>query len=116
MHNKGVTVLKDLDQVLQLLLTFRKERNWEQFHTPENLSKSIVLESTELLLNYQWGSDHANIENVKEEVSDIFSYLLLLCHDLQIDLLEETKKKIEKNKQKYPVNKVYGQSKKYNHL
>lgn len=107
---------KDLQELIIKLEQFREERNWKQFHTPENLSKSIVLEATELLENYQWGNDHADINNVKEEVADIFGYLLLLCNDLSIDLLEETNKKIEQNKKKYPVDKSFGSSKKYNKL
>lgn len=107
---------KEILEILEELLDFRKRRDWKQFHTPENLSKSIVIEATELLENYQWGSDHADINNVKEEVADIFGYLLLLCNDLDIDLLNETKKKIVKNNEKYPVEKAYGNSKKYTKL
>ena len=105
-----------MNEVLELLKKFRRDRNWEQFHTPENLAKSITIEATELLENYQWGNDHADMDNVKEEVADIFSYLLLFCDGLDIDLLEETKKKISKNIVKYPVDKAYGSSKKYNKL
>lgn len=107
---------RQLDEIVKELLAFRKERNWEQFHTPENLSKSIIIEASELLENYQWGSDHADIDNVKEELADIFGYMLLLSHDLDIDLIEETLKKIQKNHEKYPVDKAYGTSKKYNKL
>ena len=98
------------------LLTFRDERNWKQFHTAENLAKSISIEANELLENYQWGSQNADIDNIKEEVADIFGYLLLLCDELNIDLLDVTKKKIEINKQKYPKNKAFGKSTKYNKL
>ncbi len=108
--------MNDYKNIIEQLTKFRDDRNWKQFHTPENLSKSIVLEATELLENYQWGSDHADMENVKEEVADIFSYLLLLCDVLDVDLLEATKDKIKKNIEKYPVDKAYGKSKKYNKL
>jgi len=108
--------MNEMKEVLELLKDFRKERNWEQFHTSENLAKSIVIEATELLENFQWGLDPLDIDNVKEEVADIFSYLLLFCDGLNIDILEETKKKIVKNKLKYPVDKAYGSSKKYNKL
>lgn len=104
---------KELQEILNRLLKFRDERNWKQFHTPENLAKSISIEANELLENYQWGSQNADIENIKEEVADIFGYLLLLCEELKIDLISETNKKIEKNANKYPKEKAFGNSKKY---
>lgn len=107
---------KDLQEILNKLIKFRDERNWKQFHTPENLAKSISIEANELLENYQWGSQNADLENIKEEVADIFGYLLLLCESLEIDLIEVTNIKIQKNKEKYPVDKAYGNSKKYSKL
>ena len=71
--------IKEIKDLLDKLKKFREDRNWNQFHTPENLAKSITIEASELLENYQWGSDHADLDNVKEEVADIFGYLLLLC-------------------------------------
>ena len=108
--------MKELIGILEKLIEFRDERNWKQFHTAENLAKSISIEANELLENYQWGSQNADIDNIKEEVADIFGYLLLLCDELNIDLLDVTKKKIEINKQKYPKNKAFGKSTKYNKL
>jgi NTP pyrophosphatase (non-canonical NTP hydrolase) len=102
--------------ILDQLLQFREERNWKQFHTPENLAKSISIEANELLENYQWGSQHADITNIKEEVADIFGYLLLLCDSLEIDLFDVTTDKIKKNKAKYPIDKSYGNSRKYSKL
>ena len=109
-------MVNDLKQILERLIKFRDERNWKQFHTPENLAKSISIEANELLENYQWGSENADIENVKEEVADVFGYILLLCEELNIDLIKETYKKIDKNIQKYPIDKAYGLSKKYTKL
>ena len=80
------------------------------------MAKSISIEANELLENYQWGSENADIDNIKEEVADIFGYILLLCKELEIDLLDVTNKKIELNKQKYPKNKAFGKSTKYNKL
>ena len=108
--------MSEMKDVLKKLNSFRDERNWSQFHTAENLAKSISIEASELLENYQWGNDHADINNVKEEVADIFSYLLMFCDTLDIDLVEESMKKIKKNEEKYPINKAYGNSKKYNKL
>jgi NTP pyrophosphatase (non-canonical NTP hydrolase) len=109
-------LVDDLKQILDRLIKFRDERNWKQFHTPENLAKSISIEANELLENYQWGSDNADIENIKEEVADVFGYILLLCEELDIDLIKETNQKIDKNIEKYPIDKAYGKSKKYNKL
>ena len=108
--------MKELKELLEKLIKFRDDRNWKQFHTPENLAKSISIEANELLENYQWGSENADIENIKEEVADIFGYLLLFCNELDIDLFEVTKKKIELNSKKYPKEKAFGNSKKYNKL
>jgi NTP pyrophosphatase (non-canonical NTP hydrolase) len=107
---------KELKEILEKLLKFRDDRNWKQFHSPENLAKSISIEANELLENYQWGDQNADIKNIKEEVADIFGYLLLYCNEMDIDLVEETKKKISKNSKKYPKDKAYGNSKKYTKL
>lgn len=107
---------KELQDILDKLIKFRDERNWKQFHTPENLAKSISIEANELLENYQWGSQNADIENIKEEVADIFGYLLLICEELKIDLIDETNNKINRNSTKYPIKKAFGKSVKYNKL
>ena len=109
-------ILKELKDILNKLIKFRDERNWKQFHTTENLAKSISIEASEILENYQWGSQNADINNIKEEVADIFGYLLLLCEELNIDLISVTNNKIEENSKKYPVDKAFGKSKKYNKL
>jgi len=104
---------KELKEILDKLIKFRDERNWKQFHTPENLAKSISIEANELLENYQWGSENADIENIKDEVADIFGYLLLLCDEFDIDLIDVANKKVIKNSLKYPIDKSFGNSKKY---
>jgi NTP pyrophosphatase (non-canonical NTP hydrolase) len=108
--------MNDLKQLLDRLIKFRDERNWKQFHTPENLAKSISIEANELLENYQWGKENADIENIKEEVADVLGYILLLCEELNIDLIKESNNKIDKNIEKYPIDKAYGLSKKYTKL
>ena len=108
--------MKEINDILTKLIKFRDERNWKQFHTPENLAKSISIEANELLENYQWGSENADIDNIKEEVADIFGYILLLCEELDIDLISVTNNKIKQNQDKYPIDKAYGNSKKYNKL
>lgn len=105
-----------MKNITEKLIKFRNDRNWQQFHTPENLSKSIVLEAAELLENYQWESGKENIENVKEELADIVGYCLLLCEHYGFDLETIMNEKIDKNEKKYPVSKSYGKSDKYNKI
>jgi len=109
-------LMNEIKELLNKHIKFRDDRNWKQFHTPENLAKSISIEASELLENYQWGSRSADIENIKEEVADIFGYLLLFCDSLDIDLLDVANKKVIKNSEKYPIEKSYGKSTKYNKL
>lgn len=101
------TLIKDI-------LKFRDDRNWKQFHTPENLSKSIVLEAAELLENFQWGDKYADIDNIKEELADIFIYGLLLAEHYGFDFKEIIEEKLKKNNKKYPIEHSKGNAKKYN--
>jgi NTP pyrophosphatase (non-canonical NTP hydrolase) len=101
-----------MKEIIEKLLKFRNERDWEQFHTPENLSKSIVIEAGELLENFQWGNEFAKCDNIKEEVADVMIYCLLLCEKMNFDVKEIINEKIDSNTQKYPVNKSKGNAKK----
>ncbi|MBI4689663.1 MAG: nucleotide pyrophosphohydrolase [Nitrospirae bacterium] len=115
---------KDLRTILEMLLKFRRERDWEQFHRPKELAISIVLEAAELLEEFQWKTDdeikkyleEGGLELVKEEVADIAIYILLLSNDLGIDLIKAIKEKLKKNEDKYPVEKSRGNAKKYDKL
>jgi len=115
----------NLQAALGELLEFRRERDWEQFHTPKNLSMSIAIEAAELMEHFQWKSegearDYLNneggIDMVKEEIADIAAYLLLLSYDLGIDLNRTIINKVAKNRQKYPVEKSRGRHSKYTEL
>lgn len=105
-----------MKEVINQLIKFRDDRNWKQFHTPENLSKSIVLEAAELLENFQWGSNTFNVGNIKEELADIMTYCLLMCDYYGLDVEDIIVEKMKANEQKYPVEKAYGKSEKYNKL
>ena len=105
-----------MEDIIKRLRKFRDERNWAQFHTPGNIAKSIVLESAELLENYQWDHVEPNIDNVKDELADIFTYCLMLSDHYGFDLKTILNKKIDKNEKKYPSSKAYGKSDKYNKL
>lgn len=108
-------------QLGEQLLEFRKERDWEQFHTPKELAIALVLEASELLEMFQWKRDHELLELsggpkqelLLEEVADIATYLFYLCHDLGIDLNAAVGSKLTKNRIKYPADKVRGCAKKY---
>jgi len=112
------------DQILNLtqlegqLKQFAQERDWEQFHTPKNLAMALSVEAAELLELFQWDKegvefDGKRLQRVGEELSDILVYLLRLTHVLNINLPEALEQKMQQNAQKYPVDKVKGQSKKY---
>jgi len=102
-----------MDKIIERLKKFRKDRNWEQFHTPENLSKSIIIEASELLENFQWGSKEIDLKNVKEELADIMAYVLLLCDHYDLDIKQIMNDKIDINEKKYPIEKEFGKSTKY---
>lgn len=100
------------DELKRKLANFTKERDWDQFHSPENLAKSIVIEAAELLEHFQWDGD-ADLEGVKEELADVLIYSELLAQKYNLDTDEIVEIKISKNEEKYPVDKAKGSSKKY---
>ena len=102
-----------IEELKQRIKKFNNDRDWEQFHSPDNLAKSINIEAGELLECFQWLSDEYDIENVKDEMADIYVYLLDLADKLNIDLIDITNSKMDKNEAKYPVEKAKGNAKKY---
>ena len=105
------------------LLAFRTERDWEQFHTPRNISASICIEASELLEIFQWAKDEdlkdiveARREEVEFEVADLVMLLSYFCHDHNIDIEDVLRRKMIINKKKYPVEKSRGVSTKYDRL
>ena len=103
------------------ILKFRRDRDWEKFHTPRNIAISISLEAAELLENFQWQIGEEPLtaeikERASKEMADIFIYLLSMSHDLGIDLIETATKKLEESQSRYPVEKSKGSSKKYTEL
>jgi NTP pyrophosphatase (non-canonical NTP hydrolase) len=101
--------------VLDTLKAFVAEREWAQFHTPENLAKSITIEAGELLECYQWGAD-ADPKRVKEELADVLTYCLLLADRVGLDPDKIVLEKLEVTRAKYPVDKARGSSTKYDQL
>ena len=105
-----------MDEVIKRLIKFRDDRNWKQFHTPNNLAKSIAIESSELLINYQFDDYYFDMENVKDELADIMAYCLMLSDHYGLDIKTIMNEKIDKNEKKYPIDKAFGKANKYNDL
>jgi len=102
------------------LREFAEQRDWDQFHSPKNLSMALNVEAAELLEHFQWltesqssSLDSDTLDEVADEIADIQVYLIRLADKLGVDIVAATEAKIEKNAAKYPADKVRGQSKKY---
>ena len=107
-------------ETINQILKFRDDRDWKQFHNPKDLAISISLEASELLEVFQWcGADTSSnnkIEEIKEELADVVNYCVLMADACGLDLDEIVQTKIEKNNEKYPVEKSKGKSDKYDKL
>lgn len=95
---------------------FTSDRDWEQFHTPSNLAKSISIEAGELLECFQWNDTDFDIEHVKEELADVLVYCQNMLDELGLDADEIINEKMDKNEAKYPVEKAKGSAVKYDKL
>ena len=105
-----------MEEIIEKIEKFNKERDWDQFHSPENLAKSISIESAELLECFLWDSSNYDLEDVKEELADVINNCLQLAIVLKLDPKQIILDKMEKNAKKYPVDKSKGNSTKYNKL
>lgn len=105
-----------MKKIMEEIKEFNEERDWDKFHSPENLAKSISIEAGELLECFQWNGESYNKEDVYEELADVFTYCIQLAMKLNIDPEEIILKKLEKTRKKYPVEKAKGVSTKYNKL
>ena len=97
-----------MEKALTEIIKFNEERDWDQFHSPENLAKSIAIEAGELLECFQWGPDY--------ELADVMNYCLLMSDKLGVDAETIILQKLEQNRKKYPVEKAKGKSTKYDQL
>lgn len=104
-----------MKEVLERIKKFRDDRDYKQFHTPENLAKSISIEAGELLEHFQWNNQFDK-DQVCEELADVMVYCLHMADALEVDYKEIIMQKMDKNEQKYPVEKARGTSKKYTEL
>ena len=109
--------MSEINKITEALLSFRNERDWEQFHNPKDLSIALSIEANELLELFLWKKpEDANLEKVKEELADVFAYAFLIAEKYNLNVEEIVLDKIKKNGEKYPVEKAKGKSDKYDQL
>lgn len=108
--------MDSLEELKSKIQKFVDEREWNQYHTPSNLAKSITIEASELLECFQWSDNDYDLNQVKEELADVFNYCIQLASVLNLDIRQIILDKMEKNTQKYPVDKCLGKSTKYDKL
>ena len=115
--------MSELKTLTKKVVAFRDERDWKQFHNPKDLALSLMLESAELLEIFQWKDAAATQQAastqkaaLSDELADVLYYILLMAHDLQIDLPQALIAKLGKNAEKYPTEKAKGSNKKYTEL
>ena len=115
--------MTDLEELQATIVRFRDERNWQQFHKPKDLAISLVLEATEFLEHFQWKTEEEVKKHLKEhgnevsdELIDTLYWVLLIAHDLGVDITKAFERKMAKNAIKYPVKKATGNHSKYTEL
>ena len=105
-----------MEELMKEIKIFNEERDWDKFHSPVNLAKSIAIEAGELLECFQWDAENYNKQEVCEELADVFTYCIQMAMKLNLDPKEIILRKLDKTKKKYPVEKAKGVSTKYNKL
>jgi dCTP diphosphatase len=115
--------MNEIEDIIKRINKFRDARDWRQFHNPKDVALSLVLEASEVLEHFQWRNEEelrgylkANKDALSDELADVLYWVLLLSHDLGIDIQKAFSKKMKKNAQKYPVKKAKGTSVKYKKL
>jgi len=115
--------MSDIKKLTGKIIKFRDERDWKQFHNPKDVALSLVLEAGEVVEHFQWRNKEeidkyieTNKADIGEELADVLYWVLLMSHDLKIDILDALDKKIKKNEDKYPLEKTKGKHIKYNKL
>ena len=103
-------------ETIERIRKFTEDREWDQFHSPSNLAKSIVIEAAELLECFQWSDEEYDLQHVKEELADVMVYCQNLLDKLDLDADEIINMKMTQNEAKYPVDKAKGKSDKYDQL
>lgn len=104
------------EETLNRIRRFTEDRDWDQFHTPANIAKSLVIESAELLECFQWNDRDYDLGEVKEELADVIVYCVNMLDKLDLDADEIINAKMDQNEKKYPVEKARGSAVKYDKL
>ena len=109
--------MSDLEELRQAIAKFTQERDWDQFHNGKDLALALSIEAAELNEAFLWkDASKVNVDKVKEELADIFNYAILIADKYDLDIKQIILDKLQKNAEKYPVDKAYGSAKKYNEL
>jgi len=115
--------MTDLEELQRKIVEFRDQRNWKQFHNPKDLAISLSLEASELLEHFQWKTPEEiekhladNKDDVADELADVLYWILLIANDMEIDVMEASKRKLAENIAKYPIEKSKNSHKKYTEL
>ena len=115
--------MPNIKELTKKIIAFRDARDWKQFHNAKDLAISLTLEASEVLEHFQWKSKEeiekyivTNKDEIGEELADVLYCVLLMSHDLKLDILSAVEKKLKKNELKYPVEKSKGKTTKYNKL
>ena len=115
--------MKNINDLTKRIIAFRDDRDWQQFHNAKDVALSLVLEASEVMEHFQWKNKEeiekyikTNKADISEELADVLYWVLLMSHDLKIDVLDALEKKIKKNEEKYPVEKAKGRHTKYTNL
>ena len=109
--------MTDIEEILDELRRFNKERDWDQFHNGKDLAIAISLEANELLECFLWKSpEDAKPEKIREELADVLNYAFQMADKYNLDIKQIMLEKLRRNAEKYPVEKARGSAKKYNEL
>lgn len=103
-------------ETVERIRKFNSDRDWDQFHSPNNLAKTICIEATELLECFQWNGEKYDLKQVKDELADVIANCQNLADKLDLDIDEIINEKMDQNEKKYPIDKCKGKAKKYTEL
>lgn len=107
----------EIDQLQKAITEFSRERDWDKFHNGKDLALALSIEAAELNEAFLWkDASMVDVEKVKEELADIFNYAILMADRYNLDIKQIVLDKLKRNAEKYPVEKAYGNAKKYNEL
>ena len=109
--------MSDIDELKEAIVQFTKDRDWDQFHNGKDLALALSIEASELNEAFLWkDAKDVNVDKVKEELADIINYAILIADKYDLDIKQIVLDKLRRNAEKYPVDKAYGNAKKYNEL